>query len=170
MKRMVFTIIIAALAASLYGQRDPLDDFFSYYSDREGYSSVIINGNIFGMLQAFDDDPDLERLDRKITSVRIVTRKGSLRSGEEGLLSEIGKVIRRGRYEELMTVKDHDSDLRFMVKSKGDVITELLVVSTGKNEAVIQVCGKLTREDVERMSEGNGDGLARLEMLENAGK
>ncbi len=170
MKRMVFTLVIAALAASLYGQRDPLDDFFSNYSDREGYSSVIINGNIFGLLQAFDDDPDLERLDRKITSVRIVTRKGSISAGEEALLSEIGKVIRKGRYEELMTVKDHDSDLRFMVRSKGDVITELLVVSAGENEAVIQVCGKLTREDVERMSEGNGDGLARLEMLENPGK
>lgn len=170
MKRMVFTLVIAALAASLYGQKDPLDDFFSNYSNMEGYSSVIINGNIFGLLQVFDDDPDLEKLDRKVTSVRIVSRKGSLTAGEPGFLSEIGKVMRRGRYEELMTVKDHDSDLRFMVKSKGNVITELLVVSSGENEAVIQVCGKLTREDVKHMSEGNGDGIARLEMLENPGK
>jgi len=170
MKRMVFTLVIAALAASLYGQRDPLDDFFSNYSDREGYSSVIINGNIFGLLKAFDDDPELENLDRKVTSIRIVSRKGSLTTEENNLLSEIGKVIRRGRYEELMTVRDQDSDLRFMVKSRGDVITELLVVSAGENEAVIQVCGKLTREDVERMSEGNGEGLARLEILENPGK
>lgn len=170
MKRMVFTLVIAALATALYGQKDPLDDFFDNYSEREGYSSVIINGNIFGLLRAVDDDPDLEELDRKVTSVRIVSRKGSLRAGDAGLLSEIGKVIRRGRYEELMTVRDHDSDLRFMVKSRGDVITELLVVSSGQNEAVIQVCGKLTREDVERMSEGNGDGHARLEILENHGK
>jgi hypothetical protein len=170
MKRMVFTLVIAALAASLYGQKDPLDDFFSNYSDREGYSSVIINGNIFGILKAFDDDPDLAELDRKVTSVRIVSRKGAPGAGDAGLISEIGKVIRRGKYEDLMTVRDNGSDLRFMIKSRGDVITELLVVSAGDNETVIQVCGKLTREDVERMSEGNGDGLARLEILENSGK
>jgi hypothetical protein len=154
----------------LDGQKDPLDDFFSNYSDREGYSSVIINGNIFGILKAFDDDPDLKELDRKVTSVRIVSRKGAPGAGDTGLISEIGKVIRRGKYEELMTVRDNDSDLRFMIRSRGDVITELLVVSAGDSETVIQVCGKLTREDVERMSEGNGDGLARLEILENSGK
>lgn len=170
MKRMFLLLVIATLAASLYGQRDPLDDLFDNYSDREGYSSVIINGNIFGILKTFDDDPELEELDRKVTSVRIVSRKGSPWAGDAGLIAEIGKVIKRGKYEELMTVRDHDSDLRFMVKSRGDVITELLVVSAGQNEAVIQVCGKLTREDVERMSEGNGDGLARLEILENSGK
>ncbi|MCK7529997.1 MAG: DUF4252 domain-containing protein [Marinilabiliales bacterium] len=39
-----------------------------------------------------------------------------------------------------------------MVKSNGNTIREILVVASGENEAVIQICGNLTRDDVERLS------------------
>ncbi len=38
MKRMVLTVLIAAFAVAIYGQRNSLDDFFDSYSDREGYT------------------------------------------------------------------------------------------------------------------------------------
>ncbi|MDZ7636229.1 MAG: DUF4252 domain-containing protein [Bacteroidales bacterium] len=79
-------------------------------------------------------------------------------------------MIRRGRYEELVTVKNPDTDLRIMVKSAGNSVREILVVASGENAAVIQICGNLTREDVERLTENHAEGLARLEMLESSGK
>jgi len=170
MKRMVLTVLIAAFAVSLFSQRNLLDDFFDNYSGRDGYSSVTIDGNLFSLLRNFDDDPDLEGLDRKITSIRIVSRKNDNGFSGEGFLSEIRGVIRRGRYEELVTVKDPDTDLRIMVKSSGDAIREILVVASGENEAVIQISGHLTREDVDRLSENHAEGLARLELLETSGK
>jgi len=170
MKRMVLTVLIAAFAVSLFSQRNLLDDFFDNYSGRDGYSSVTIDGNLFSLLRNFDDDPDLEGLDRKITSIRIVSREKDNGFSGEGFLSEIRGVIRRGRYEELVTVKDPDTDLRIMVKSSGDAIREILVVASGENEAVIQISGHLTREDVDRLSENHAEGLARLELLETSGK
>ncbi len=170
MKRMVLTVLVAAFAVSLFSQRNLLDDFFDNYSGRDGYTSVTIDGNLFSLLRNFDDDPDLEGLDRKITSIRIVSREKDKGFAREDFLSEIRGVIRRGRYEELVTVKDPDTDLRIMVKSSGDAIREVLVVASGKNEAVIQISGHLTREDVERLSENHGEGLARLELLETSGK
>ncbi len=170
MKRMVLTVLIAAFAVSLFSQRNLLDDFFDNYSGRDGYSSVTIDGNLFSLLRNFDDDPDLEGLDRKITSIRIVSREKDNGFSGEGFLSEIRGVIRRGRYEELVTVKDPDTDLRIMVKSSGDAIREILVVASGENEAVIQISGLLTREDVDRLSENHAEGLARLELLETSGK
>ncbi len=170
MKRMVLTVLIAAFVVATYGQRNSLDDFFDSYSDRDGYTSVTINGNLFGLLRNLDDDPDLEGLDQKITSVRIVSREKDSGFAGSGFLSEIRGVIRRGRYEELITVNNPETDLRVMVKSSGNTIREILVVASGENEAVIQICGNLTREDVERLSENHADGLATLEMLESSGK
>lgn len=166
MKRMVLTVLVTALSVSLFSQRNLLDDFFDNYSGRDGYTSVTIDGNLFGLLKNFDDDPELEGLDKKITSIRIVSREKSNGFPGGDFLSEIRGVIRRGRYEELVTVKEHDSDFRIMVRSSGDAIREILVVASGKNEAVIQISGNLTREDVERLSENHGEGLARLELLE----
>jgi len=170
MKRMVLTVLIAVFAAATYGQRNSLDDFFDSYSDRDGYTSVTISGDLFGLLSSFDDDPELDGSDKKITSVRIVSRKKESGFSGTGFLSEIRGVIRRGRYEELITVKDPETDLSIMVKSNGNAIREILVMASGENEAVIQICGNLTREDVERLSENHTDGLARLEMLESSGK
>ncbi len=170
MKRMVLTVLIAAFAVVLYGQRSSLDGFFDSYSDRDGYTSVTINGNLFGLLKSSEKQADKKGSDQKITSVRIVSREKATGLSGAGFLSEIRGVIRRGGYEELVTVKDHDTDLRIMIKGRGDAIREILVVASGEKEAVIQICGNLTREDVERLSENHADGLAQLEMLESSGK
>lgn len=170
MKRMVIALFIVFCTASLYGQRNSLDDFFDSYADREGYTSVTINGNIFGFLKNMDDDEDLSELDRKVTSIRVVSTKGTRFAGETDFMSELRPVIRRGRYEELMTVRDHDSNVSVMVRSNGDIISEILVIASGDNEAVIDIRGNFTRDDIDRLSENHGERLAYLEMLETSGK
>lgn len=168
MKRTLLIVIIAICATALYGQKDALDDFFNSYSDKDGYTSVTISGNLFGLLKKFDDDPDLADLDRKITSVRIVSReRGSAFDGPD-FYADLKGIIRRGGYEELMKVKNPDENLLFLVRTDRDVIKELLMVASGDSETVIQVRGNFTRDDVERFTQE--EGLAELEMLENSGK
>jgi hypothetical protein len=168
MKRIILTLIIAAFAITLSGQKDALDDFFNSYSDKEGYTFVTISGNLFGLLKNLDDDPDLEGLDQKITSVRIVSREGDSDFFGPDFYSELKGIIRRGGYEELMKVKNPDENLLFLVRTDRDVIKELLMVASGDTETVIQVRGNFTKDDVDRFTED--EGLAELEMLEFSGK
>ncbi|MCI0522042.1 MAG: DUF4252 domain-containing protein [Bacteroidales bacterium] len=170
MKRMVLFCTAALFALALNAQKDALDDFFATYSGKDGYTSVIINGNLFGLLKNFDDDPDLADLDEKITSVRIVSRESGYSGSEDSFMSELKGDIRRGGYEELMSIKDSDDDVLILVKSSGRSVRELLIIASGDSEAVIQIKGNLTREDVERLSENHGEDLARLELLESSGK
>ncbi len=168
MKRIILTLIIAAFAITLSGQKDALDDFFNSYSDKEGYTFVTISGNLFGLLKNLDDDPDLAGLDQKITSVRIVSREGDSDFFGPDFYSELKGIIRRGGYEELMKVKNPDENLLFLVRTDRDVIKELLMVASGDTETVIQVRGNFTKDDVDRFTED--EGLAELEMLEFSGK
>jgi hypothetical protein len=170
MKRMVIALFITFCTVSLFSQENSLDDFFNSYADREGFTSVIINGNIFGFLNNLDDDEDFSGLDRKVTSIRIVSTKEDRYARETDFMAELKPIIKRGRYEELMTVKDHDSNFSVMVKGSGDIIREVLIIASGENEAVIQIRGTLTREDIDRISENHGERLAYLEMLETSGK
>jgi hypothetical protein len=170
MKRMVLFCTLAMFVMALNAQKDALDDFFASYSGRDGYTSVIINGNLLGLLKNFDDDPDLADLDEKITSVRIVSRESGYAGSGSSFMSELKGDIRRGGYEELMSVKDSDDDVLFLIRSSGRSIRELLVIASGDSEAVIQIRGNLTRDDVERLSDNHGEGLARLELLESSGK
>jgi hypothetical protein len=167
---MVLLFTAALIAVALNAQKDDLDDFFASYSGIDGYTSVIINGNLFGLLKNLDDDPDLAYLDEKITSVRIVSRERGYADSGTSFMSELKGDIRRGGYEELMSVKDSGDDVLVLIRSSGKSVTELLIIASGDSEAVIQIKGNLTRDDVERLSENHGEGLARLELLESSGK
>lgn len=168
MKRILLSVIIAICATALYGQKDALDEFFNSYSDKDGYTSVTISGNLFGLLKKFDDDPDLADLDRKITSIRIVSTERGNAFDDPDFYSDLKGIIRRGGYEELMKVKNPDENLLILVRTDRDVIKELLMVASGDSETVIQIRGNFTRDDVEHFTQE--EGLAELEMLENSGK
>jgi len=168
MKRIILTVIIAIFATALFGQKNALDDFFNSYSDKEGYTFITINGNLFGLLKNLDDDPDLADLDQKITSVRIVCREDDSDFFSPDFYSELKGIIRRGGYEELMKIKNPDENLLFMVRTDRDMIKELLIVASGDSETVIQIRGNFTRDDVDHFTED--EGLAKLEMLEFSGK
>jgi hypothetical protein len=170
MKRIFLTVIIAAFAAAIYGQKNSLDDFFNKYSGIEGYNSVIINGNFFGFLKNFDDDPDLANLDKKVTSIRVLSRKKNVQVDVPDFMPDLRNIIKHGNYEEMITVKNSEDDIRFLVKGKGDIINEILIVASGDDDAVIQIKGNLTQEDVDRISENHTGGIARLEQLESTGK
>jgi len=90
MKRIVLTVIIAICATAVFGQKDALDDFFNSYSDKDGYTFITINGNLFGLLKDFDDDP-LERLLRSVN--------------EEARLHPIGRFITRERFISLLSIR-----------------------------------------------------------------
>ncbi len=168
MKRMVFTIVVIAFAAAVYGQRQQVDEFFSKYSDREGYTTVVISGSLLNFLDNRADG-DMDNPLRKITSIRILVREKDQSPFSEGLLPEIRSIIRRGKYEELMSVRDDDANLRFMVRTERDIIREILLVIDGNDEAVIQIEGNLTRDEASELFESNGKGLAILEGLEISG-
>ena len=170
MKRMLLTIAVVIIASAVSGQRTSLDDFFSRYSDRDGYTSIVINGNLLKFLgESENRDRDGDALS-KITSIRLVVREKDNSSSGESLVSEIRGIIRRSRYDELMSVKDDGADIRFMARMEMDMVRELLLVIDGKDEAVIQVEGNLTRDEASELFTSNGEGLAILEGLEIRGK
>jgi hypothetical protein len=170
MKRLLFLIALILCTAALSAQRDGLDNFFSRYDGLQGYTSVTINGNLFGLFAKADDDPELKDLADRITSVRIVsTENGKTHTGVN-FASDLGNVLRRGGYEELVKVKSNGDDVLILVKTAGETIREILIVASGDDEAVIHIQGTLRRRDVDNLSRAHIDGLEQLEMLENAGK
>lgn len=170
MKRMFFAVVAVLIAAAVSGQRTSLDDFFSKYSNREGYTSVVINGSLLNFLGESGKRDRSGNPVGKITSVRLVVmEKDKFHSGES-LTAEIRSIIRRGRYEELISVRDDGADIKFMARMDREIIKELILVIDGDDQAVVQIEGNLTRDEAEELFRSNGEGLAILEELEIEGK
>lgn len=170
MKKTVLLLAFIITTVGLTAQRNGLDNFFSRYAGLDGYTSVNINGDLLGLFAKLDDDSDLDDLSRKIISIRIITSEDGTRHPQVSFASELDGVIRRGGYEELMTVRDSDDDVRILVKTAGETIKEILVLASGEKETVIHIKGSFKQRDVENLSRRHIDGLESLEMLENSGK
>jgi hypothetical protein len=79
------------------------------------------------------------------------------------------KDLPRDRYEELMVVKDSESDVIFLAREEDGIIVELLLIVGGEGEdnALIAITGEIDLNTIARLSETMDiDGMEELEKLE----
>lgn len=169
MKRMILLVALVTVTCLLSAQKDRMDAFFSRYSGSEGYTTVTINGDLLGFLSKMDDDPELDRLANKITSIRIISTEKDIPHPGINFYDELRDYVRKSGYEEMVTVKDSDDDVLILVKTFGETIKEVLVIASGENQTVIQIKGSLHQSDLDHLSRSHIDGLEYLEELEESG-
>ena len=99
MKRILFAISLLTLTAALSAQRATLDDFFGRYDDREGYTSIIINGSILKSFVCSGQADDQDDITGKITSIRLVIRDKDKCKDSDAMIPELRNIIRRGSSE-----------------------------------------------------------------------
>ena len=75
-------------------------------------------------------------------------------------------------YEELLVVKEKDQDVKFLVKEKNGIITELLLVVGGKDSnALISITGNIDLKHISKLASSmKGTGMEHLEKLEEEEK
>jgi len=167
MKRMVFAFSIMLLSACAMGQRNDIDTFFERYAGQDGYSTVNISGNLFSLFSDTENESEEKEISLDITSVRILSVNEDYEDGSVNFVKELKNTIDRGGYEELMIVKDSGNDVRIMVKTRGRIINELLILTGGKDNALVQIKGSFEKKDLVKLSHADIDGVSYLEKLED---
>ncbi len=72
-------------------------------------------------------------------------------------------------YEELMSVKEGRNTTKFLIKQKGDIISELIMISGGPSDnTLISIRGDLDLKSLSELSKETG--IDELKGLENAGR
>ena len=66
-----------------------------------------------------------------------------------------------------MSVRSEDTDMKFLIKEKGKIISELLMVMGGNDEFfIISLVGDIDLKQIARLSKGMDiDGLENLEKI-----
>jgi hypothetical protein len=76
--------------------------------------------------------------------------------------------LRRNGYEELMTVKEPDGQVFFMIREAGGRIAELVMVTGGGSSSVVSIQGDLDLKTIASLSDNMG--IGELEKLENVNR
>jgi len=174
MKKFVIGAVMMVLAGAVQAQDNAISRFFSKYQNDESFSQVTVSSKMFGLFTNMDVEKpeDKEVLDAisKIKGLRIL---GKVKTRDSrALYKEAMAMIPQKEYEELLTVRDKDKDMKFFIKEAGGKIAELVMVMGGNEEfMVLSIFGEIDLKQMSKIGRKmDVDGLKNLEKLKDKGR
>jgi hypothetical protein len=135
---------------SLSGQKS-IDDLFRKYSGKDGFVTLTISGNLLKLSSCIDEEDRNSALPENITEIRILAQEDNQFNDVDFYDKVIGG-IDLDDYEEFMQVKHAHQDMRMLVRSEGKTLREFLLIAGGKDNALIQIKGKMSLNDANKFS------------------
>ncbi len=153
MKSFIFSFAAVLFTAlTSFAQEDAITRYFNKYIDDPKFSAVYISPKMFNMVSKIeikDMEPEVQEVIRSMKGLRIIhTEQNALQYYNEAL-----KTISTNEYELLLTARDGGENVRFMVKEKGDIVQELLMIVGGeKNFALMSFIGNIDLKKVGKLA------------------
>jgi uncharacterized glyoxalase superfamily protein PhnB len=165
---------MVVLSVAAQAQNDVIAKFFSKYDGDESFSKVNISGKMFSMMANIDGNTEDEKAMigaiSKIKGLKIL-KKDDARNSRE-LYKEALSMVPMPQFEELMTVRDKDKDMKFFTKESGGKISELVMVLGGNEEfLVMSLFGEIDLKEMGKIGKSiNIDGLQNLDKMKDKAK
>lgn len=134
-------------------QDHSFDRLFERYADKDGFLTVKLTNLPAGMLGDEAKDPDL-----RISSLRILTVQDDNLNKGLNFFNEIVPRINRSGYEELMTVRKKGEKAILLCKKDKKRITEVLFVSGGDKNVMIEITGSLSLAQAKKITSDAASG------------
>ena len=156
MKKMLF-IAVATLcfSATINAQsNDAIQTFFKKYANDESFTSVQIAPKLFELIAKLDiNDPEYKDVKNMIKNMKYITILTKETKDNKNLYAEALKTINRQEYEPLMTVKDKENNVQFLVKEKNGTVSELFMAAGSDNDFVLMsMVGDISLADVSKLA------------------
>ena len=168
MKRIAVVIGLMMMVSAVQAQ-DAISKFFGKYQNDESFTQVNLSSKMFGLFTEMEADTpeDKEVLDAisKLKGLKILAKEDARNSRE--LYQEAFSLIPKD-YEELMTVRDKDKDMKFLIKENGGKISELVMVMGGSSEfMLLSLFGEIDLKQISRIGKAmNVGGLENLQRMD----
>ena len=169
MKKIGAIILMLVTLTAANGQ-DVISRFFTKYQNDESFTNVNISSKMFGLFTQMDvENPDDQAvLDAisKLKGLKILAKENA-RNSRELYKEALGLIP--NNFEELMSVRDKDKDMKFMIEEKGGKISEMLMVVGGNEEfMILSIFGEIDLKQISRI--GSKMNIKGLENLQNMDK
>jgi hypothetical protein len=171
MKKLMVGIVMMAVAVAAQAQGDAISKFFSKYQNDETFSQVNMSSKMFSLMANLEvenpEDQEVVNMISKLKGLKILAKEEARNSRE--LYKEALGMIPVKEYEELMSVRDKDKDMKFFIKESGGKISELVMVAGGNEEfMLLTLFGEIDLKQVSKISKKmNIDGLENLENIKD---
>jgi Domain of unknown function (DUF4252) len=155
-------------ARGAYAQDDAIGKFFGKYVEDSRFTLVTVSPRMFRLLAKVDWDsisPDVRETVQKLHSLRILSTETTPGQFYKEALSKIDLK----EYEELITVREKNSNTRFLIKENGATISELVMISVDEGDfTLLSFVGDIDLDKLSKLSSTMS--IKGMENLKNAKK
>ncbi len=169
MKKIIVVLVLMVAVNGVFAQ-DAISKFFSKYQSDESFSQVTVSSKMFGLFTNMEaetaEDKEVLEAISKLKGLRILAKEDARNA--RVLYKEAFTLIPMKEYEELMSVRDKDKDMKFLIKESGGKISELLMIMGG-NETfmVMSLFGEIDLKQVSRIGKKmDVKGLEHLDKMD----
>lgn len=170
MKRSLLLLIAVFASFNLFAQQGGvIDRFFSKYENDRNFTVVSITPKMFSMFSKLDaNDPaakSLMRVIQKLKGLRILAREDT-KDGPK-LYREAAAFLTTD-FQELMTVRDKTSDLKFLVKenARGNINELVMLVGSPDEFLAMSLVGDIDLNEISQIASSvNIQGMDKLKNL-----
>lgn len=164
MKNTILKITIVLLAltpAFTFAQKSATDQLFTKYTDQEDFTSIELTKGLFELFSEIEaDDEDFDEFQKAVEgleSLKILAysvEEGSYKVKEK-FYDDIMATIPFGDFKELMVIKDPDANVNFYAKHENQMISEMIMIVDGDDEAVLlSMTGNIDLNSVAKLGSG----------------
>jgi hypothetical protein len=167
MKKIVAIVALMITFNGAFAQ-DAISKFFSKYQNDESFTQVNVSSKMFSLFTNMDaetpEDKEVLEAISKLKGLRILHKENT--SDARTLYKEAFALIPVKEFEELMSIRDKDNDMKFYIKETGGKISELVMIMGGTDDfMVMSLFGEIDLKQVSRI--GRKMDVKGLENLQN---
>jgi hypothetical protein len=173
MKKILMIALMMVAVNAVFAQ-DAISKFFTKYQSDESFSQVTVSSKMFNLFTNMEveskEDQEVLNAISKLKGLRILAKENT--SDARALYKEAFALIPTKEFEELMSVRDKDKDMKFYIKESGGKISELVMIMGGTDDfMVMSLFGEIDLKQVSKIGKKmNVDGLQKLEKMNEGGK
>lgn len=153
MKNKVLSVFILLLSVVfVQAQSKSVNDFFEKYKSDSSFTIVNISPSMFSIISGMDIesmDADVKELLTNITGLKILSKTDGNKYYKEAL-----QLLKANPMEELMSIKEEDSEVLIYGKNDGNQhLSEVIMLTLEKNNFVLmQIMGKISLSQLSKLS------------------
>ena len=175
MKRIIVVLALIAVGTGAFAQGEAVTKFFDKYAADESFTTqATISSKMFSLFTNMDattaEDKEVIDAISKLKGLRILGKDKA--EGSRKYYTEALSVVSKNKYDELMSVRDKDKDMKFYIKetSPGKIGEFVMLIGSNTEFYIISLFGEIDLKQISKIGRKlNVGGLENLEKLDDKG-
>lgn len=171
MKKILIALALIAGTTATWAQGEAVTKFFDKYAGDESFTTqATISSKMFSLFVNMDvttpEDKEIVDAISKIKGLRVLGKDKV--TGARVYYTEALGVITKDKYDELMSVRDKDKDMKFYIKetSPGKVSEFVMLIGSNTEFMIISLFGEIDLKQISKIGRKmNVGGLDHLEKM-----